>query len=61
MGIVQMLFGKKGPPKQIFPITVQLNAKIMPPDRGRLLHDPLTAAVIATYPLRQKSRVVQIA
>ena len=56
-----MLVGKKGPPKQIFPITVQLNAKIMPLDRGRLFHDPLTAAVIATYPLCQKSRVVQIA
>jgi len=42
-----MLFGKKGPPKRIFPITVQLNAKIMPLDRGRLFHDPLTAALEA--------------
>jgi hypothetical protein len=47
MGIIRMLFGKRGEPKQIFPVTVQLNAKIMPLDRGRLFHDPLTAALEA--------------
>jgi hypothetical protein len=47
MGILRLLFGKKAAPIQIFPVTVQLNAKIMPLDRGRLFQDPLTSALAA--------------
>lgn len=47
MGIVSLLFGKKGAPKRIYPVRVQLNAKIMPLDRGRLFQDPLSAALEA--------------
>lgn len=48
MGIVQMLFGK-GSPQAIFPVTIQLNAKIMPLDRGRIFQDPLSAALEAAH------------
>ena len=46
MGILQALFGDKAP-KAIYPVTVQLNAKLMPLDRGRIFQRPLSAALEA--------------
>jgi hypothetical protein len=47
MGILQKLFGKKSGARELFPVTVQLNAKIMPIDRGALFQDPLAEALEA--------------
>jgi hypothetical protein len=46
MGLIQMLFGARAP-RAIYPMTVQLNAKILPTDRARIFQRPLSAALEA--------------
>lgn len=46
MGILQKLFGKPTP-REPYPVTVQLNVKIMPEDRDRLFQEPLAQALSA--------------